>query len=117
MDLRIDIFKIFWNSFSNDKDSHGLNLFHDEFMGKSNNHEIVGGINIDRVFTIGYETNGNRIVLTKDNYVYIYVYDLVIHHYEKVHGIPKNTFFHSSYGKNDEFYEELFCCCLGKCRM
>ena len=42
---------------------------------------------------MAYEGNGNRIILTKENFVYIYAHDLATHHYEKVKEIPKNTFF------------------------
>lgn len=78
--------------FSNDEDSRGLGFFYEEFMERSDNRKILGNINIDRIFTIAYEANGNRIVLTNDNCVYIYAHDLVTHYYEKLDGMPKNTF-------------------------
>lgn len=79
--------------FSNDEDSHGLGDFYEEFMERSDNYKTLGNINIDRIFTIAYEANGNRIVLTNDNYVYIYAHDLIMHHYEKLNEIPSNTFY------------------------
>jgi len=79
--------------FSNDEASNGLGDFSTEFLERSDNRRIVGNIDIDRIFTMAYEGNGNRIILTKENFVYIYAHDLATHHYEKVKEIPKNTFF------------------------
>lgn len=79
--------------FPNDKDSIGLGDFTAEFLGRTNNERIIGEINIDNLFTIAYEANGNRIVLNKNNCIYIYGHDLATHHYQKINGIPDNTFY------------------------
>jgi len=79
--------------FSNDKDSIGLGELTSEFLEYSSNLRIVGNIDIDNLFTIAYEANGNRILLDKNNQIYIYGHDLITHHFQKIDGIPKNTFY------------------------
>lgn len=82
--------------FSNDEASEGLGDFSTEFLERSDNRRIVGNIDIDRIFTMAYEGNGNRIILTKENSVYIYAHDLTTHHYETLKEIPKEYIFCNS---------------------
>lgn len=79
--------------FSDDKDSEGLGCFTDEFLARSKNTRKISNIDIDKIFTIAYEANGNRIVLTENGSVYIYAHDLDASQYEKIENVPKNTFY------------------------
>lgn len=79
--------------FSNDRESIGLGDFTEEFLSRTDNETVLGSININKLFTIAYEANGNRIVLDNDNHIYIYAHDLMTHHYQIIRGIPKNTFY------------------------
>ena len=50
---------------------------------------MVGKINIENLFTIGYEGKGNRILL---DLVYIYAHDLATRYYQTIDNVPHNTF-------------------------
>lgn len=100
--------------FSNDIDSKGLGEFTSEFLERSNNKQIVGNININNLYTIGYEGNGNRILLDKDNNVYIYAHDLATRFYRKIDEVPQNTFMYipKLQNLNDfviNFFNEFLC--------
>ena len=77
---------------SNDSDSKGLGEFTSEFLERSRNNLMVGKINIENLFTIGYEGNGNRILLDLDNRIYIYAHDLATRYYQTIDNVPHNTF-------------------------
>lgn len=79
--------------FSDGEYSNSLGEFTSEFLKRNRDMRTAGNINIDEIFTIAYEGNGNRIVLTKDNSVYIYAHDLQTRYYEQINEMPKNTFF------------------------
>lgn len=84
-------FENIFELFSNDSDSKGLGEFTSEFLARSHNKPIIGKIDIENFYTIGYEGNGNRILLDKDNQIYIYAHDLATRYYQKIDNIPQNT--------------------------
>ena len=79
--------------FSNDSESIGLGEFTAEYLNRTKKEKNVETINIDNLFTIAYEANGNRILLDNNNNIYIYGHDLAVHHYQVIDDVPKNTFY------------------------
>ena len=78
---------------SNDADSFGLGVFTEEFNNRIRNNEQKNKIDINTLFTIGYEGNGNRLILDKNNNLYIYGHDLISSNYDTLEDFPPNTFY------------------------
>ena len=88
-----DYFKNLIEVLSNDELSKGLGDYTNKFLRKSKNIRKFENIDIDKIFTIAYEANGNRIVINNENEIYIYAHDLIESRYEIINDIPKNTFY------------------------